>query len=301
MECLVASPTQGLAKLQALAWCFSSLSMALIEFLYDSIGEGYPSALHVHRLVNYAAIVLLAVLLVALLVSKRVAAHSTLLMTIGSCCMTCYIGYQMECLVAMGAEYLNGLGPPSPTSPQLQLFANKSRSALDLVIDTPGDLLGMCVFVLGMYYNFVQASFTMSVGLLPTSVCALVQLLVCSIGPALSRNRYGSVGFTLSLSVGVAVVMMKHAWIVAFLSHRLHAADQRELGHQKAMQKADSVLNHMLKNNLVDSRSCIWMYLDGIAEADRATLSLGADLMTRSLWWCRLREALIRIVSNRCV
>ena len=78
----------------------------------------------------------------------------------------------------------------------------------------------------------------------------------------------------------------------------LHETQQRAVAHQRVAQKADGVLNHILKNNVFDAQTCIELFFDGHLQD---VLEQARDLLFKSMWWCMLRELVLRIVEGSYV
>ena len=66
---------------------------------------------------------------------------------------------------------------------------------------------------------------------------------------------------------------------------------------KKSQEQADSVLNHVLKNIMVDVSNCIEMHKEGSAPDDM--LEEAEALLFRGKWWCRMREAILNIAAGR--
>jgi CheY-like chemotaxis protein len=66
---------------------------------------------------------------------------------------------------------------------------------------------------------------------------------------------------------------------------------------KKSQEQADSVLNHVLKNIMVDVSNCIEMHKEGNAPDDM--LEEAEALLFRGKWWCRMREAILNIAAGR--
>ena len=66
---------------------------------------------------------------------------------------------------------------------------------------------------------------------------------------------------------------------------------------KKSQEQADSVLNHVLKNIMVDVSNCIQMHKEGSAP-DRM-LEEAEALLFRGKWWCHMREAILNIAAGR--
>eukprot|EP00667_Euglena_gracilis_P003698 EG_transcript_3710 len=74
-------------------------------------------------------------------------------------------------------------------------------------------------------------------------------------------------------------------------------AREAEAAHKEAALKADTILNHILKNIMADARGCIDMYLEGQPPL-AAHLERGRECLTRGMHWCKRRAALLRIASG---
>ena len=73
-----------------------------------------------------------------------------------------------------------------------------------------------------------------------------------------------------------------------------------ELTISKASQEhADSLLNHVLKNIMVDVSGCIELHNSGAGSPE--LLNEAQALLFRGMWWCRMREAILSILAGRCL
>ena len=67
----------------------------------------------------------------------------------------------------------------------------------------------------------------------------------------------------------------------------------------QARQDADSVLNHLLKNTMADAGGCIDLFQQQTAvKQNRALLTKASDFLFRGMWWCKMREAMLRMVAG---
>ena len=83
------------------------------------------------------------------------------------------------------------------------------------------------------------------------------------------------------------------------LSDDLRQAVALDLKNQKDGQKADSVLNHILKNTMADAIGCIELFCQQHRGVDREErLTKASDILFRGMWWCKLREAMLSLVSG---
>ena len=83
------------------------------------------------------------------------------------------------------------------------------------------------------------------------------------------------------------------------MSDDLREAAALNLKNQKDGQKADSVLNHILKNTMADAIGCIELFCQQNRGADRdERLKKASDILFRGMWWCKLREAMLSLVNG---
>eukprot|EP00667_Euglena_gracilis_P017649 EG_transcript_18648 len=77
----------------------------------------------------------------------------------------------------------------------------------------------------------------------------------------------------------------------------LHDQMQREKVLKRASEKADSVLNHILKNAMADAWGCIYLF-ESQAGADPGQLQQARRCLQRGMNWCRRREAILRMTAG---
>ena len=80
---------------------------------------------------------------------------------------------------------------------------------------------------------------------------------------------------------------------------------QQEASLRFNTQRADSILNHMLKNAIAESMGCVDMFLrqlgkrrESTAKPDTELLRQAIDTLLRAIRWCKLREAMISIAGK---
>ena len=76
---------------------------------------------------------------------------------------------------------------------------------------------------------------------------------------------------------------------------QVQEANDREAANAAKAQRADNVLNHILKNRMADASGCIDLFQSGGSEA---LLVQAQDILFRAMWWCKLRQAMLSIVSG---
>ena len=149
-------------------------------------------------------------------------------------------------------------------------------------------------------------------GSLPQSACYSVQYW--SAGP-LRLHIYMPHGFCRIGATRIWTVhLIRSAYVweleakdqAAYIDNLLHSlAEGRKTIAvvRKALkdgQTADSVLNHMLKNTMADASGCIDLYCHARPHGeDVDLLSKASDGLFRGMWWCKLREAMLRMVAGQ--
>ena len=180
-----------------------------------------------------------------------------------------------------------------------------SLTLIDIIAQTPQELIGAFYFALGLLLNTLQCSFACDMGIIPGTICTVAHVLVFTVGAALSANTYGSLLFIVTTPLVTFLSFFPTSVILTFQSNKiehqrqlLQETQQRALAYQRAALKADDVINHILKNNVVDAQTCIQLFFNG---KPQTVLKDAQDLLFRSMWWCRLREAVLRIVEGSYV
>ena len=284
----------NLAYLQAIYWCVVVGTMLIFEITFDSISNGFETLPSVARWISYGMLLLVITLLCVLSAVRRARAYTAYLLTVGTCLMTCYLAYRVDCITTSTSAFIVMAEWP----------AGKTGTLVDILVPTPKGLIGAWFFVLGLLVNTAQCSIVCSIGLVPNAVCAVVSALVFTVAPSLSANNYGSLFYVVPLPIiGLclfpnSVSITLQAKSIEYQRGLVTESQLRELAYQKASQKADGLLYHILKNHMVDARSAIDLVLDGESQT---ILSDARDLLVRSVWWCALREAVQRIVQGTYV
>ena len=278
----------------AICWCIVAISgMAFDIILHLHSGssfETHPAVVWVPLGLALIAFTMLCILIFV----KRARAYSASMLTFGTCLMTCYLAYFMDNIITMTTTFMT-------TSWPTDLPPITSFTPIDNFAQTPQELTGAWMFAIGLLVNTLQCSFVCRMGLFPSTVCTVVYVLVFTVGPALSANTYGSPFYCVSLLVATVFITVMLTVQSSKIEHQrqvLHETQQRALAYQRAAQKADGVLNHILKNNVVDAQTCIELFMGIYGHLQHVLLEQARDLLFRSMWWCRLREAVLHIAEG---
>eukprot|EP00668_Euglena_longa_P019952 GGOE01024798.1.p1 GENE.GGOE01024798.1~~GGOE01024798.1.p1 ORF type:complete len:675 (-),score=155.14 GGOE01024798.1:191-2107(-) len=77
----------------------------------------------------------------------------------------------------------------------------------------------------------------------------------------------------------------------------LQKARDLEAAQKEASQKADSILNHILKNIMAEAAGLVELFLGGDRE-NNEVLHQATDCLYRGMRWCKQRQAILRIASG---
>ena len=123
-------------------------------------------------------------------------------------------------------------------------------------------------------------------------VLVVLTALACMMPPVFSPQLYKPLPLIIAAILGPCGGMSKgflDQRKIVELSHRVWQAEK------KAKQQADTVLNHILKNNMADASGCIAMFIDG---EPREVLSQAQNILFRGMWWCKLRQVMINVLTG---
>ena len=168
------------------------------------------------------------------------------------------------------------------------------------------DFLDTATLFVVMFQNCVQSTFLCRLGVRITGAISICQGLLFIGWPLVSQDIYSSwICRIVATGVWTAhLIHSSHMFEAALkktirLSEELQRAFERDLKNQKDGAKADSVLNHILKNNMADAINCIEIWCARNKGADGEQLSKASDILFRGMWWCKLREAMLSMVAGR--
>ena len=170
----------------------------------------------------------------------------------------------------------------------------------------PVDFLDTAALFVILFQNCVQSSCLIRQGVRVTAIVSVAQWVVIACWPLVSPNSPGWWPRIAATGLWTAhLVRSSHVW-ESDLERRVQLVDdlQRSVADSSKdlqdRQEADSVLNHLLKNTMADAGGCIDLVRQQTAaNQDHALLSKASDFLFRGMWWCKLREAMLRMVAGR--
>eukprot|EP00668_Euglena_longa_P026439 GGOE01033097.1.p1 GENE.GGOE01033097.1~~GGOE01033097.1.p1 ORF type:complete len:466 (-),score=109.15 GGOE01033097.1:835-2232(-) len=79
-------------------------------------------------------------------------------------------------------------------------------------------------------------------------------------------------------------------------AHTLRMANEAKMAQKSASQKADSIINHILKNMMADAVGCVELFqADGVPDH----LQRAQECLMRGMNWCKKRQAMIRLTLGQ--
>ena len=277
--------TQASAVQNAMYWCLSALVIICCFSIADFAKWEYAFAFQTAGLLLLLYPVAVLIILKFVLRSRP---YACFLVSGGSILMTSYMAWRMNALVVAEQLELNqGMlqilmqacqaGRPASTSLCMpsHLVSQLMNFQSDRIISIP-----FFVFVI---VNCIQSTFVVRTGTWCTIVVAIIQCVVG--GLFIMDNRHGP----LSVVVGVLVGWSLHLLLLHSLSrscncsdkqmlYRMQQAALREQKARRASEKADSMLNHILKNIMAEAAGCIDLYL---CTQGQDKLTHGTDILYR--------------------
>ena len=307
--------SKAISVKQLYHWSATVSIILLLQVVSDSFHHKFRHAPSASELCAFFLLLypLAAVLLIRFVAAAR--PYVPYLMGLGSLLMTLQVSWHWDRHVA---EFKDGILVDQPflrdmtacISPRQFGIADASlyRSLYGLAFGSSGlDFLDTATFFVIMFQNCVQSSFLCRLGIKITAVVSLVQALIFALWPLMSPGVFPAWMCRL-LATGIWTAHLIHSSYVSEsalkkllkLSEDLRQAAELDLKNQKDGQRADSVLNHILKNTMADAIACIEMFCQRNKGVDTdGMLTKASDILFRGMWWCKLREAMLSMVAGR--
>ena len=290
-------------------WCATVFLLLIVQVISDSLHHKFrefpsPSELCASILPLYA---LASVVVVHY--SARVRPYAAYLLGLGSLFMSLQVIWHWDSHVA---QFKDGVLQDQPSLKEMnaQNGTNSGlyRSLYGLAFgSSPLDFPDTATLFVVMFQNCLQSTFLCRLGVKITVVVSACQGLLFIFWPLVSQDIYPS-WLCRIVATGVWTAHLIHSSYVfeaalkqvIRLSEELQQALALDLKNQKDGAKADSVLLHILKNNMADAINIIEMFCDRNPHADvEQLLPKASDTLFRGMWWCKLREAMLSMVAGR--
>ena len=209
------------------------------------------------------------------------------LVCIGSMLMGCFLWVYMDQLYEQYSQLqirriTNGLRKNN--------FTVDSQVSLDLKLSDFALFSSLPVFFAFEFMNALQNLMLMDGPASSTALVHLVQVAGFVTVLMCSQEAYDIWSIVAILSLHIV-----YAISTTFVSHSVRARNLKIQAQEKARQKADSVLNHILKNTMVEASSCLDFFE---SDHDKKNLQHARDILLRGMSWCKLREVMVKITSG---
>ena len=299
-------------------WCATVGVLLLLQLVSDSLGHPFRWILRPSDWCGLLLLVLSLAAVVTLRVAPSTRRYAARFLAIGSLIVTCQIAcrghssaMRVRGTISLQHPFLSNMSSISnSTAAGSQLGATQSTppSLYGMLLDVTGlNVLDNATFFVVLFLNCLQSSFLCSLGIKITATVSVLQWIVLICWPLTSAPQHASwVCCIVTAGLWTAhLICSSYVWESELQDQsqvidelwQLLAESRKEL---KDGQTADSVLNHMLNNNMADASGCIDVYLHKKAfdEEDKQLLTKASDTLFRAMWCCKMREAILSMVSG---
>ena len=286
-------------------WCATVFLLTAAQVVSDALHHKFRESPSPSEL--WAGVLLLYPVAAAAAVrySARARPYAAYLLGLGSLCMTFQVIWSWDHQLGLFKDELLRDQPFLGHSHQHPALA---RSLSGRMFGSSGlAFLDTATLFVVMFQNCLQSSFLCRLGVKLTAVVGVCQGLLFVCWPLVSPDVYPS-WLCRVVATAVWTAHLVHSSCVfeaalkqsTRLSEELRRALALDLKNQKDGAKADSVLNHILKNNMADAINCIELFCERNKRAAvQQHLSKASDTLFRGMWWCKLREAMLSMVAGR--
>ena len=302
-------------------WCATIWVLLVLQFSCDFGYQGFQ----VSRPSTWCGLALLVYSVVSAFTIYHVPSASPYagyLLAIGSVLMTCQMALhwdshmgQFKDTIAVESVWARADTFHNSTAPGSEIASPSSAISSSAFGSSPIEIMDTAMLFVILFENCMQSSFLKRLGVQLTAVVSVVQwfVIVCwplgnpSIYPAW-LCRIVAAGLWTAHLIRSSYVwesdLKQQAQLIdeqAQLIDELQDTVAEVSKNLQDSQTADSVLNHILKNTMADSSGCIELFLEesGFTDSDDGLLSKASDILFRGMWWCKLREALLKMVAGR--
>ena len=295
-------------------WCATIWVLLILQFSCDFGHQGFqvsrPSTWCGLALLIYSVVSALAIYYV-----PSASPYAGYLLAIGSVLMTCQMALHWDS--HMG-QFKDTIGVESvwpradmlqnSTAPGSKIASLSSPIRSSAFGPSPVEIMDTAILFVILFENCMQSSFLTRLGVRLTAVVSVVQwlVIVCwpfgnpSIHPAW-LCRIVAAGLWTAHLIRSSYLWESDLKLQAQVIDNLQETLAEVSKNLEDRQTADSVLNHILKNTMADAGGCIELFVEesGFTDSDDGLLSKASNILFRGMWWCKLREALLKMVAGR--
>ena len=295
-------------------WCATIWVLLILQFSCDFGHQGFQ----VSRPSTWCGLALLiysVVSALAIYYGPSASPYAGYLLAIGSVLMTCQMALHWDS--HMG-QFKDTIGVESvwpradmlqnSTAPGSKIASLSSPISSSAFGSSPVEIMDTAMLFVILFENCMQSSFLTRLGVRLTAVVSVVQWLVIVCWPFGNPSthpawlcRIVAAGLWTAHLIRSSYVwesdLKQQAQVIDNLQETLAEVSK----NLEDRQTADSVLNHILKNTMADAGGCIELFVEesGFTDSDDGLLSKASNILFRGMWWCKLREALLKMVAGR--
>ena len=307
-------------------WCATIGVLLTLQFIFDSFHHRFRQVPHPTEW----CVVFLLLYALASGCSVRWATssrpYSGYILAVGSLLMTCLLTWHWGIHVA---QFKDSIVLAQPFVPNTTIH---NRTALNYAFSTTSlypsssygfafgssvhDVLDVAACFVVLFQNCLQSSFLCRLGVRITAIVSVIQWIVFACWPFIcSDDSHSTWLFCRIIGMGLwtfHLIRSSYMWESELQRQSRHIDSLRQAiilvrRDLKNRQDADSMLNHLLKNTMADALGAIDLFFKQKQKAPtdeqghengHGFLSKASDMLFRGMWWCKLREAMLKVVAG---
>ena len=318
------STAQAMRITDLYRWCATVGVLLTLQFASDSFHHRYR---HVPHPSEWCVILLLLYALATVCSVRWVASsrpYSGYVLAVGSVLTTCLLTWHWGIHVAQFKDSIVLAPPFAPNTTLHSSTAPTDAFASTSPYPSPSygfafgssvhDVLDVAACFVVLFQNCLQSSFLRRLGVRITAIISVIQWIVFASWPFICpHNSHSTWVFCRIIAMGLwtfHLIWSSYVWESELQQQSRHIDGLRQAmilvrRDLKNGQDADSMLNHLLKNALADALGAIDLFFKQKAAEDEkghedghAFLSKASDILFRGMWWCKLREAMLKVVAG---
>ena len=292
-------------------WCATVAVLLLLHLVSDCVSHRFQ---YLPPASEWCVLLLYALGCSAgMLCAPRMRPYAGYLLAFGSLLMTCQLTWHWHSHVAQIKDSTR-LSPPAyfETNPLNGTAAAHASSGASppyswlyrFAFGSSGvDVLDAATAFVVLFQNCVQASFLCRLGVRMAATVSMLQWIMYACWPFIAVDPQSTWACRMVAAGIWTAHLIRSSYVLESDLHqqsqciddlREEVAESRR--NLKNGQDADSVLNHILKNTMADASGCIDLSCQTNTPDDY--LSKASDILFRGMWWCKLREAILKMVAG---
>ena len=289
---------------QLYKWCAVAAALLILQVVSDSLSHQFRRFPTTPELCSLLLLSYPLALAATIYWGRRVGSYAPYLLGLGCVLMTCQLAWHWEHRMAhfKSSFLFEDLGQAvAPSSSTLSDRPPITVLYRALFGSSAADFLDTAKLLMVIFQNCLQSSIVCCLGMTTAIVVSGVQLVILSLSPLLVPSAFPAwvCRFTVTVIWTAHLIYSSYQSDAALMQQCRLLDDLQVAVHQSALEKqADSMLNHILKNNMADAMGCIEMHGQRPGSDEAGQLMRASDILFRGISWCKLREAMLRIIAG---